>query len=110
MAEPRHFECSIKLLVQLFERLLGAGNLMLGGVYLAGDPVHLALEDVEWNSSGVVSFHERGLFVLQCPVSSARFIESEARIGLAVCEFLTDDSSDRLDAFRREVKLSVKGA
>lgn len=98
MAEASDFQCSIKLFVQLFERLLGAGDLMLGGIYLAGYLIHLALEDVKRNGSGVVSFHERGLFVLQRSVSSARCIECEARIGLAVRQLLADDEIDLSDS------------
>ena len=84
VAEPSDFKSPFKLVVQLVESLLGRCDLVLGGVYLAGDPIHLALQDVERNGTGVVSFHESGLLVLQGYMSSSSFAECEAGVGLAV--------------------------
>ncbi|PNW09422.1 hypothetical protein C1632_10275 [Microbacterium testaceum] len=77
-------------------------------VHLAGDPIHLALQDVEGHSARVVRLHERGLFVFEGCVTSSRFTEREAGVGLTVRELLTNDAANVVDAFRREVKTQVE--
>ncbi|MDQ1135636.1 hypothetical protein QE410_000435 [Microbacterium sp. SORGH_AS 1204] len=84
MAEASDFQCAFKLVVQLLQRLFGRSDLMLGGIGLAGDPVRLALQDVQGHGTRVVRLHECGLFVLQRRVAASRLTEREARVGLAV--------------------------
>ena len=100
MAEASYLQCAFELAIQLLQGLLRRSDLMLGGVSLAGDPIHLALENVQGHGTCVVRLHECGLFVLQCRVSAPRLTEREASVGLAVRQLLAHDLTDLFDALR----------